>query len=224
LVLAGCYATGLSPREQGANRFSELVYGLCEQQDQTAEELEPIHLPIRLGVAQIEETAPPNELLDALKKHRNLITDIIELPLAGDPNNGRYYYHKPDADTGDLIRKQAATLRKLGEQMGADYILVIGGNVDSHVEARPTQVLDLAILPGFIIPSQTIEMNMKAGGAFINAKNGRVEFLLTTTSETTNNCPTFYIEQKMEKMAIEQRSALSKQLAEELAVKILSRK
>ncbi|MDD3276057.1 MAG: hypothetical protein PHP93_03290, partial [Kiritimatiellales bacterium] len=189
-----------------------------------AVEPEPIRLPIRLGVAQIGETAPPNELINALKRHRNLIADVVELPLAGDPNSNRYYYQKPDVNTGDLIRKQAGTLRKLGQQMGADYILVIGGNIDSHVEARPVQALDLAILPGFIIPSQTIEMTARAGGAFINAKNGRVEFLLTTTSETTNSCPTFYVDQKMEEMAIEQRSTLSKQLAEELAAKILSRR
>jgi hypothetical protein len=220
-LLAGCYTTGMSPREQGGNRYSELVYGFCERQEPDATDPETLHLPIRLGVAQIGETAPANELVDSLNRHPALVANVIKLPLAGNTENNRYYYQQPKPDSADEIRQQADTLRKLGQQMGADYILVVGGNIDSHVESSPIQILDMAIVPGVIIPSQKIEMSARVGGAFINAKNGRVEFLLTTTSETTNSCPTFYVDQKIEEMAMKQRSTLSKQLVEELASKII---
>lgn len=221
-LLAGCYTTGLSPREQGANRYSELVYGFCEQQDSTATEPEPIQFPIQLGVAQIGETAPSEELMNELKKHHSLISRVIELPLSGDSENRWNYYQQPQTDNSEQTRQQAKILRVLGQQMGADYILVVGGNIDSHVEASPVQILDLAILPGMIIPSQKIEMSARAGGALINAKTGRLEFLMTTTSQTTSNCPTFYIDQKLEEMAMAQRAVLSNQLADELATRLIN--
>lgn len=175
---------------------------------------------MRLGVAQIGETAPPKELVNELKKHHTLISDIIELPLAGDQEN-RWNYRNAEEDNSDKIRQQAKTLRALGQQLGADYILVIGGNIDSHVEANLLQVFDLVIVPGMILPSQKIDMNTRVGGAFINAETGRLEFLLTTTSESTNYSPSFYIDQKIESMAIDQKITLIRQLSDELINRLI---
>lgn len=219
-LLAGCYTTGLSPREQGANRFSELVYGFCEQQDPPINIPQPIRTPMRLGVAQIGETAPPKQLMNELQQHPSLIREVIEIPLSGDPGNRWNYYQKSETDDPDRFRRQAETMRVLGQQLGADYILMIGGNIDSHVEALPLEVLDMAILPAVIIPSKKIEMDARASGALINTKTGRLEFLLTTTSESVKNCPSAYVSQTREKMSMDQRSVLCKQLTDELITKL----
>ena len=221
-LLAGCSTTGLSPREHGPNRYTQLVYSFCEQQDKTAGEPEPIHTPMRLGVAQIGETAPPGELINELKMHRSLIREVTPLPLPGDIETRWNYRNTNEPDESEKIRRQAETLRTLGQQLETDYILVIGGNIDSSVESRPTEILDLAILPGMIIPSQKIIMNARAGGAFINVKTGQLEFLLTTTSEATDNCPSFYVDQEREKMAVAQRTVLCKQLSDELVTKLIN--
>jgi outer membrane murein-binding lipoprotein Lpp len=219
-LLTGCMTTGLSPREQGVNSFANMVYSLCAQQETTPQAAEKIALPIRLGVAQIGESAPAPTLLAELRKHPGTITEVIEIPLAGDASNPYTYRREDPAVRKEAIQQKADTLRKIGAQVGADYVLLIGGNIDSHITAHPIQILDMAILPGLLIPSQTLHMDARAAGALINTRTGMVRTLVSTTTTAKKSFPTLYEEQTRTELAIAQRDQLSQQLVEQLIQKL----
>lgn len=209
-VLTGCYTTGLSPREQGATSYSKLVYGLVAQQSDKLQPVTP-KTPLKLGVAQIGETTPPQELIAQLQTHPDLISSVIELPLPGDAH-------------GFTTQQRVDPLRKLGQQVGADYILMIGGNVDSRLIRGPLQVFDLLIIPMFLVPSKKVEVEAKAAGAFIDVKTGQIIFLISAASTAKGYTPTAYDFQRQESLAISQREVLSKRLADDFVSRLRAMK
>ncbi len=111
-------------------------------------------------------------------------------------------------------------MRKLGKQLGATHILMVGGHVDSTTSSSPSEILDIAILPAFLLPSKKIEIEAKASAAFLEANSGQVLFLLNTTVQDHGYAPTQYASEKREKLSLQQRDVLSRKIVEALTAKL----
>ena len=89
----------------------------------------------------------------------------------------------------DLIRREAAfgirteNVLALSRRLGAEYVLMLGEQVDSRTLRHPIEVLDYAILPAFVMPSRKVKIEAKLSGAFISVESGHVVFLVNAVCD-----------------------------------------
>ena len=213
ICMAGCSTTGLSPREQGATNYNEMVYALSDQysDDSLVVAQTTPAVPIRLGVAQIGETSPHELLLSLLRERTNLFSEIIEIPLmlGDEPYTQKIQY-----------KKRSAEFRKLAKQLGATHLLMIGGHVDSRVVSSTWEIFDILVVPGFTVRSNEIFLEAKASAAFVETETGKVNFLLNVTAENYGKSPSFRINQNREILTLELREELSEEMVYELSRKL----
>ncbi|MDH3217124.1 MAG: hypothetical protein OEN01_12695, partial [Candidatus Krumholzibacteria bacterium] len=118
LLLCSC-ASGLSPREYGSTDYADLLYELYREEPESTEP-KLLSMPVKLGVAQIGEVAPHQATLAELRKHPQVISNVIELPLPGGRRSRRNQEPVPQLRTD--------ALRRLGRELGADYVFLFGGS------------------------------------------------------------------------------------------------
>ena len=225
LLFVGCYSTGLSPREVGGLTYSDLVYGLNSGKSEA--KIPPkMTYPIKLAVAQVGEISPPEQLLKELRSYPELISEVIEVPLPGEnPNQG--YYNRNNDEAGkrqDVFHERVNTMLTLSKQLGAEKVLMIGGHIDSRTISSPFEILDIAIVPAFILPSKKVKIDAKASGALIDVNSGAVVFIVSTTSSDSGITPSAYVGQKCESLSIAQLSVLSKQMADKFVEQLRKNK
>ena len=210
--LTGCNTTGLSARERGVGTYSKLVYGLYEKQEDSTPA--PLRFPMKLAVAQVGETAPPEGFSEKLRQsHPEWFSDVIALPLPGEA----WYGTNGDAEKQEeLFRQQADSLRRLSRQVGADYLFMVGGVMHSRAEMKPWVLLDLAILPAFLLPSQKIHIDAQAAGVLIDARSGQIMTFVNAGRSETALAPTALLDEKETTLAMAQKDPLSEALAEKL--------
>ncbi len=212
-----CAGSGLSVRENPTS-YSKMVYQIVDAQGNSAATPRALSFPIALGVAQIGETAPPPELMQALQQHPELIATVTAIPLpenlfvTNEPESGK------NAPTLSVNGPQA--LRKLGQQVGVDAILIIGGNVDSRTQSTPLEILDLAILPSVLVPSQKVNVDAKAAGTLIDVNTGAAMLLVNAASSGQKWSPSEYSSDAVTNLSLQQRGVLSKQLTDDLVKKL----
>jgi hypothetical protein len=218
LLTAGCYTTGLSPREVGGETYAELIYGYYGQKPAGKSDVR-IRRPFTLAVAQVGEVSPAAELLAKLRSQPYVIGRVIPVPLPGEtPSRNRYYR---SGDGGTLYRQRrfderVRTLLVIAQQTGADYVLMIGGQVDSRTLVKSSELLDLAIIPAYLIRSKEVRIEATVAGAFIDVESGDILFLVTATSESTARTPSRFVRQTRESLSLAQREVLSERLASAL--------
>lgn len=111
-LIGGCYSSGLSPREQPGRDFS--TYALAMADSSLAElattgdakapaTTPPLVLPARVAVAQIREVAPPDEMIDALRKDSNAFEQVQPIPAALEPIDPVYYGSRRDNTPDDRL-------------------------------------------------------------------------------------------------------------------------
>ena len=212
-----CGSSGLSVREQPTS-YSKMVYQIVGAQDDPQQNRK-LQFPLALGVAQIGETAPPPELITALQSHRELIATVTEIPLPEDLFQSR----SNDGITKEQAKpavETATALRRLGKQIGVDCILIIGGTMDSRSQSTPLELLDLAIIPAFVVPSERVSVEAKAAGALFDVETGNALLLVNATSAGKKYAPSEYAEDAISNLSVAQRSILSSQLSEDLVKKL----
>jgi len=212
LLLTGCYTTGLSAREQN-NAYASMINGVYRQPPSSATN-KPLTLPVQLAVAQIGEVAPDASLVAALGANPSLIGDVIALPMPGE-GAGNYGYNpsagRPNAV--NLLAAQVESARYLARDSGAQYLLLVGGSLDSYNKQNALAVLDLTIVGGFIVPGTQVRMQAKAAGALIDVESGRVLFMANAVLEQSGLTPDFFTDQKRDEMSAEVRGELLTKLA-----------
>ena len=171
LTCGGCGADGLSPHEQNGQDLAAVVY---QQPDLTADQTAgmgtnltvakppSITLPIRVGVVQMGEVAPPQAMLDAFRTRPDLFKTVEPLP----GNLNEQTPHMPK-------------LRSTAAGLGFDYLLVYGGTVDRGRTPTPMEVFNLTIIGLFVVPSDQIWANGKAAGSLIDVSTGRIAMNLS---------------------------------------------
>ena len=216
----GCYTTGLSPREYGSSTYTQLIYGLNSDQPESAPQKECAK-PIRLAVAQIGEVAPQTSFTESLQHNPALISEVIDIPLPGaEPT--RYSYERRDEDVeAESVKfaKRTTAMRKLAKGLGADYVFLFGGNIDTDSIETAFTALDITIVGGLIIPSQIVKAEAKAAGALVDVDDGRVIFLVNTETKSDGLSPSAFVDAKEKRMQLKLRD----QLLSDLSQKFLKR-
>jgi len=192
VVCGGCGSDGLSPHEQNGQDLSKAVYQQPDDlMDQTAAmgskmtiAAPPIiTLPMRVGVVQMGEVAPPQAMLEAFRKRTDLFTDVEPLP--GNLNEAT---------------QQMPKLLGTARSMGFDHVLVYGGTVDSGKSRTSLELFNLTIVGIFVVPSDQIWANGKAAGSLIDVSTGRIAMNLSVDSTGSAFLPTYMADNSDEAM------------------------
>jgi hypothetical protein len=176
-ALAGCESSGLSPREVPGRNQSAYLYSLYEHdlREPGAEgPVRPLKLPTAVAVVQVGEVAPPQPMIDALRKDAGVFSRVESLPgtdLA--VPDGRYANNAGNASPPPL-RPTLATLRHMAADAGTDYVLLVGGSVDHGTTGTPMSILDLTIIGAFVVPSQETRGTARAAAALVDVQSGRI--------------------------------------------------
>ena len=122
----------------------------------------------------------------------------------------------PVEEQQKIFQEKVDALLRVSRQVGADGLFVIVGHIDSRVLSSPLVILDLAILPQFVLPSKRLELEAKASRTFIDVATGRVIFMVSSTSKAKGFSPSIYTEEKLDSMSLAQRDVLAARLGGKL--------
>lgn len=217
--VTGCYTTGLSTREKGSFNYSNLIYGLYKENNAVSRsEMREMRRPIKLAIAQVGEATPPKVMLDHLVKETQLISEIVVLPAGGNENSG--YQDKTDSDPKEFHQKMQ-NMRELAKDLGADYIFLFGGSIDSGAYSTWLQLFDLTLVGAFVIPSVVTEAEGRAFGALIDVQSGRVIFTVNAEAKEKKTTPSYMVNyQADERVLVTLRNDLVIQLSEKFLEKL----
>lgn len=205
VVISGCYTTGLSMRERGSFNYTNLIYGLYEEDRSGTPEVEKFEKPIKLAVAQVGENTPPEAMLNVLEEKRDLISKVAVIPAGGEETN---YYSEQKAPKQEEFVKRMKTMRNLAQDLGTDYMFLFGGNADYGTSANWLQAFDITLIGGYLIPSNKIKAEGRAAGALIDVKTGSVIFIVNAEAEKQEHAPTFVAYDRQEDVVVKLRDEL----------------
>ena len=99
-------------------------------------------------------------------------------------------------------------MRRLAKDLGTDYIFLFGGSADYGTSVSWIQILDLSIVGGFIIPSNTIKAEGRAVGALIDVQTGKVLFMVNAEARKKGYAPTYTAADTQEEVVVKLRDEL----------------
>lgn len=217
-LLAGCETTGLSPRESAGATYPNYILSL---QHGGTNAPQKVSVPIRLAVVQIGEAAPPEAMLDKLIQKKNLVTSVIGLPLPGDTINFNLYRNNNGADfQNSVYSARVKTICGLARSMGADYVFLFGGNLDSWQENNFSSAFDITIIGGTLFPGATIHIEGKAAGALISTETCQPVFFVNAEKRDSALSPDFLVGGKTAGLRVKVRDGLVVGLNDQLINKL----
>jgi hypothetical protein len=169
-LLAGCVTTGLSPREISGASYPDYILSL--QSGGTNAPVQKPVAPLRLAVAQVGESAPPETMLDQLAGQKTLVASVVALPLPGELGNYPGYNFNRRSDLTGNYGACVKSLCNLAHTAGADYVFIFGGTVDSWRKNNSLSVLDITIVGGAILPGSEINVEGRGAGTLIETATG----------------------------------------------------
>jgi hypothetical protein len=212
LLMTGCDTTGLSVREQH-NSYAAMISSVYRETPAGVTNKSLVR-PMRLAVAQIGEVAPDASLVTALGKDTSLIREVIPVPMPGDTlGNYGYNYAGGKASTPDSLAVQMQSSRNLARDAGADYLLLVGGSIDSFDTENVLAAFDLTIVGGYLVPAGKIHMDGKAAAALVDVESGRVVFMVNSQLHESKSTPDFFSTQKRNEMSADMRGEILTHLA-----------
>ncbi len=218
LAVPGCETTGFSPREHSGS-YPAFVNSLYQKEPEPPP-AQPLHKPIHLAVAQIGESSPAAPLLRQLEGHPDLVATRIGIPMPGDPGSDRISRREPtDSGSGQRAAELAAA-RHLARQLGADYLFLVGGNIDTGEVKNALAVLNFTIIGGAIVPGSRVRAEGKAAGALIEVASGRVLLLVHADQEKTGLTPAYFVQDKSNRFRLQLRDQLLRKLGEQLLMEL----
>ena len=178
--MMGCSSTGLSPREVPGRTQSAYLHALYDVPGATASSSSaqplgpprPLRLPTGVAVVQVGEVAPPQTMIDALRKEPAVFARVESLP--GTETFNAHTDYTRDGANRVVARPSLAGLRRMAADVGMDYVLLVGGTIDHASAGTPLSLLDITIVGGFIVPSRETRATAKASAALVDVKSGRV--------------------------------------------------
>jgi hypothetical protein len=217
LVCGGCASDGLSPREDSTHNLSAAVYESPADSPAT----QPTNLavlgadapalPIRVGVVQIGEVAPPESMLKAFAARADLFS-VVE-PMPGIFNDGTC--DSSNDRKASVSGASMAAVRKTAAGMGLNYVLFYGGTVDCTRTPTPLEAFNLTIIGGFIVPSDQVSALGKAAGSLMEVSTGRTVLYLSADAKGSTFLPTFVAVDVNDSLTIGVREELVKKMTEQ---------
>lgn len=209
IVLVGCETTGLSYREQ-SGQYANFVTSLYQNHSSGSREAVSVQVPAHIAVAQIGEVTPSRILIERLEREPQWISKVSPLPFPGEKR--RYYSGDRNETSSEEMQKQATGLRNLAREMGAKYLLIAGGQIDSYDTQNPGAALDFTIVGAAVVPGTRVSAEGKGAAALIDVATGRVIFLVSSEQNKSSLSPTFFAGSK--------RTTVNRQLRDELIAKL----
>jgi hypothetical protein len=216
LLMTGCETTGLSSREQNTG-YSTLVSGYYQNTPGENSTM-PVKAPITLAVAQIGETAPEAAFTKALMKDPKLVRNVVAIPMPG-VNQSRHQNGGTEPAT-DVFAGQVKSARNLARDLGAGYLLLVGGSIDSHSSRNVLSPLDLTIVGAAVLPGTKVHADGKAAGALVDVETGKITFLSNVELQKTGLTPTYYAEEKRDSLNVKLRGEVLQKLAADVLEKL----
>lgn len=211
-LLTGCETTGLSLREKGGTSYSNYIMSLPSNTNTSSAAKLPKSL--RLAVVQVGEAAPPDRMLQELRRHPESFAFVMGLPLPAE-NEPPYYYQREKVVPPDYTSHMKA-IGLLARKAGADHVFLCGGSIDSWQQNSLLSVFDLTILGGFILPGTKISQEGKATGVLLEAETLQPTVFLNAESKAAWYSPDFLVDGKLANMRVEMRDKLMDELTAEL--------
>lgn len=207
----GC-SSGISRREGSGHTQSLYLSELLDGSDikSAGSERAPLRAPATLAVAQIGEVAPPQTMMTRLREKGTLFSRVEAIPAL----DSRSYYDHRNRGRDDSID----TLRAMAGSLGLEYLLLVGGTVDELHSATPLSVLNLTIVGAFVVPSHRTVATMKASGALIEVRTGRLVSISVVEAKAEQLRPLASAEGDMDRKLDAMRDQLTVSLADAVAV------
>ena len=218
LLASGCVTTGLSPRESQYH-YPGIIAGLYRHNPGGPPPRQP-RVPIRLAVAQLGEPAPSQSFIQEIAQESSLVASVTGVPIAGGVTSHDRW--NPSRNTIDLSEMES-NLRgglNLARDLGAQYLFVFGGAIDSYATMNPLAVFDLTLIGGCLVPGTTIHTEGKISGALLDTESGRAVFLVSADHRKRRGAPTYFAEGEQKHHAVEVRDRLMSELAREFSAKL----
>ncbi len=181
LMGLGCTGDGLSPHEDSTSSLPAVVYqqpgpgpagvNVPSSVDRAATKVEvakapKVDLPMRAGIVQIGEVAPPETMMNGFRDHPELFSQAEPLPgifrIGDDPNDRA------------KAQENLLAMRKAAGSMGLKYLMVYGGTVNQTQRSTALYLFDFTIIGAFVVPSEAIHADGKAVGSLIDVSSGEV--------------------------------------------------
>lgn len=213
LFAAGCERSGLSYREYRGQTQGAYLNQLLATQNAASLANEPASFrsPASLAVAQVGEVAPPLAMMSKLLEHGSLFRRVEAIPaVSGDA--WRRDVHDSAAQS------EINSLRAMAGSLGMDYLLLVGGTVDEIHNATPLSMLNLTIVGAFIVPSHRTTATMKASGALIDVRTGRIVSISNAQAKDEQVRPLASAEGDMDRRLETMREEVAVALADAVAV------
>ncbi len=213
LLFMGCNTTGLSLREGGDVNFSSVLYSL-KASGKNDEIKAPLQTPMVIAVSQIGETAPLESVVETLKQSP-YVSKVITVP--GDVESFRTpYFHDTKEEK---VTPQSPAIRQLAKELGADYLFIFGGNIDSGIEAGWFSLFDIATI-GLLVPSQNIYMEGTAAGVLMDVNRGNVYFIVNAKDKINTYAPLCLATSKEERLRVTMRDQLANKLGKNMVLEL----
>jgi hypothetical protein len=216
-LLTGCETTGFSSRERSGVTYPNYILGM--QSVSTNAARRELHLPLRLAVAQVGEAAPPNSMIELLETNRAIASFVVGLPAPGDNSSTRLLANKETSQFQDYS-EQARSLCRLAQSAGADYLFLVGGNIDTWNDPSFLKVFDITLVGGFIIPSTGVKGYGKAAGTLVDVATGAPVLFASVESSNSDFVPSNAVWEKRDAVSAQLRKELGAKLAAELVQKL----
>jgi hypothetical protein len=221
-LVAGCASSGLSIRERPGMDYSSYALALYDVEPSApALPARRMALPARVAVAQLGEVAPPQAMLDAMRKD-TAFASVHTVP--GGIDVAPEFPHDRGSTASDrvalqqsLARQRADRLRRHARDGGADYLFLFGGTVDHAATGTPLGVADLTIVGMFLVPSKRLSADARAGGTLVDAHTGRVVASVSAQSAGQRIAPTAAQDNSQLKLMTRLRDEVSTELGKQLA-------
>ena len=221
-VAAGCSSQGLSPRETGMQTYSQVVYPAkslpvlnaagaagrpIDMPPGPADGPVRIDLPARISVVQLGEIAPPDSMLNTLRNRPDLFTRVnAQTGFAG------------SAD--DHPHERLDEMRVMARNLGSQYLLVFGGNLDSGCQETGLSIFDLTIIGVFVVPSEGVAVSGKAAGSLIDVETGRVVMDFSADTEGYGLAPAAFAQNAKTVAEHDAEATLVKDLTEDVLTQL----
>jgi len=195
LLLAGCQSSPPPKPETAPLNYSAYLYSLydTESTSRPAESLKEDRLTLKphavVAVARLGEFAPREALLQQLRANTNLFSRVSGIPAV---------LEVPSQSQGnapqETVKDHIARMRQLAADMGADYLYLIGGTMQSNMRQDASGVLDLTIIGYFLVPSNRVEVDTRGSSALVDVVSGRVVSVVTEQEKRIYHIPSAQLE------------------------------
>ncbi|HET6247576.1 MAG TPA: hypothetical protein VFE47_07765 [Tepidisphaeraceae bacterium] len=160
LALGGCQPQGTVAGQGG--QYTQYVMSLYN--DPAAPHgMRTVEFPINIAAAQIGEAAPRPEILDTLRRSRDVFGRVESLPAQeemGALNGGE--------------RNPIRRLQSMARDQGADYLLIFGATVETRTRVNDAAIMDLTIVGAYVPLSRDVNATARGSAALIDVRTGNV--------------------------------------------------